>query len=83
MTSQGSVSQVASSKQIREALGAVDESVITGLQQMGATGEEVGEAAAWLSSDDYLHRKLKHAAHGRVAQVIDFLEDCMEPPARE
>ena len=72
----------ASAAEIRETLGAIDESLVTALQDLGATIEEIREAAAWLSSDDYLHRKLHHTAHGRVAQVIDLLKDELRFPER-
>jgi len=73
----------ASAAQIRAALGNVDDAVVAAVQEVGATAAEVGEAAAWMASDDYLHRKLQHAAQGRVARVIDVLEECLEPPPRE
>jgi uncharacterized protein (DUF2384 family) len=71
---------VATFKEVREVLGEVDVSVVTALQALGATREEIGEAAAWMSSDDYLHRKLHHTASGRVARVVDVLEEALQPP---
>ena len=74
---------VASYKDIRELLGEVDVSLVTALQALGATRGEIEEAAAWMVSDDYLHKKLQHTASGRVARVVDLLEDALEPPSPE
>lgn len=71
---------VATYRDVREVLGDVDVSVVTALQALGATREEIDEAAAWMSSDDYLHRKLHHTASGRVARVVDVLEEVLQPP---
>jgi hypothetical protein len=70
----------ATSGEIREILGPVDESVITEVQALGASCDEIREAVAWLGSDDYLHRKLKHTAQGAVAQLIELLEDELQFP---
>ena len=72
--------KVATAREIRELVHGVDEPVITAIQAIGASPSEIGEAVAWLGSDDYLHRKLQHTAQGRVAQVIDLLEDVLQFP---
>ncbi len=59
---------------IRDIIGPSDDAVLTNIVALGATREEVLEAFAWLSSDDYLHRKLHHSLTGRPALVFELLE---------
>lgn len=72
----------ASAREIREILGPVDDSVITSILAVGAAREEILEANAWLSSDDYLHRALHHGLSGRAALVFDILEAELPEPDR-
>jgi hypothetical protein len=72
----------ATASEIRDIVGALDDSVIAGINALGATREEVLEAQAWLTSDDYLHRELQHSLHGRAAQVFDILEAELPEPDR-
>ncbi len=66
--------------EIRDIVGALDDSVIASIVALGATREEILEAQAWLTSDDYLHRELHHSLHGRAAQVFDILEAELPEP---
>jgi hypothetical protein len=44
--------------------------------------DEVLEAQSWLSSDDYLHRRLRHTLSGRAAEVFALLEAELPEPDR-
>jgi hypothetical protein len=70
----------ATAKEIRDLVGELDDTLLLEIQAVGASRDEIGEAVGWMGSDDYLHRKLKHSAHGRVAQVIELLEHESPPP---
>ena len=59
---------------IRDIVGPCDDDFLASIVALGATREEVLEAFVWLSSDDYLHRKLRHSLTGRPALVFDLLE---------
>jgi len=74
MTDTDQRGKAATPSDIREIAGAVDDGVIASIAALGATRDEVLEAYAWLTSDDYLHRELHHSLHGRVAQVFEILE---------
>lgn len=64
----------ASASEIREIVGPLDDSVISSILKLEATQKEILEAQSWLTSDDYLHRKLGHALQGCAAQVFEILE---------
>jgi hypothetical protein len=68
----------AAASDVREIVGALDDSLIASIVAIGATREEIQEAQAWLASDDYLHRELHHSLHGRAAAVFDILEAELE-----
>ena len=65
----------ATAGEIRQILGALDDSVVIAILGLGATLEEVREAQAWFTSDDYLHRTLHHQLSGRAAEVFRILEE--------
>lgn len=67
-------SRSATASEVRDIVGQVDDAVVMSILQLGATPGEVAEAQAWLTSDDYLHRALRHALQGRAAQVFEILE---------
>ena len=72
----------AAASEIRTIVGALEDSVISSILALGATREEILEAQAWLTSDDYLHRKLHHSLRGRAAEVFAILEaELSEPDA--
>jgi len=64
----------ATASEIRAIVGALDDSLIAAILALGATREEILEAQAWFTSDDYLHRELHHSLRGRAALVFDILE---------
>lgn len=70
----------ATASEIRAILGPSDESLVVDILKVGATYHEVLEAYAWITSDDYLHRKLLHNLHGRAAEVFDILESELPEP---
>ena len=74
MTTSDPQERAASASEIRDIVGALDDSVIASIVALGATRDEVLEANAWLCSDDYLHRELHHSLRGRAAQIFDILE---------
>jgi hypothetical protein len=71
--------RIATASEIRELVGALDDSVIAGIAALGATQGEIIEAKAWLTADDDLHRELHRAPSGRVAQIVDILEEAVLP----
>lgn len=74
--------EAATASEIRDIVGALDDSVIASIVALGATRNELLEAQAWFTSDDYLHRELHHSLHGRAAQVFDILEAELREPDR-
>lgn len=75
--------QSATAAEIRDIVGPLDDAVITAILGIGPTRDEIIEARAWLTSDDYMHRELHHALHGRAAQVFDILaSELPEEPER-
>lgn len=74
--------RAATASEIREVVGTLDDSVIASIEALGATREEIAEAQAWMTSDDYLHRELHHALSGRAAAVFDILEAELPEPDR-
>lgn len=74
MTGTSRHGRAAAASEVRDIVGPLDDNVIVSIVTLGATREEILEAMAWLSPDDYLHRDLHHALHGRATQVFDILE---------
>jgi hypothetical protein len=70
----------ATASEVRDIVGGLDDGVIASIAALGATCEEIAEAQAWLTSDDYLHRELHHTLSGRAAQVFDILEAQLPEP---
>lgn len=66
--------------EVIEIVGALDDGTIAKIVATGATAAEVLEAHTWLSSDDYLHRRLHRAPRGAVAELCRILEEEMRPP---
>jgi hypothetical protein len=74
--------KAATASETRDIVGALSDGVIASIVALGATREEIVEAQAWLNSDDFLHRELRHSLHGRAAQVFDILEAELPEPDR-
>lgn len=70
----------ATATEIHQILGSLDDAVVTAILALGATQDEIREAQAWLSSDDYLHRTLHHQLSGRAAEVFQLLEEELPEP---
>ncbi|MEZ0226797.1 MAG: hypothetical protein ACAH83_19730 [Alphaproteobacteria bacterium] len=68
----------ATEKDIRKALGSVDNEIIIAIQNTGASGEEVRQANAWLEEDDYIGAMLEKPMTHRVRRVYDILRDDVE-----
>ena len=69
--------------EVVEIMGRLDDAVMAAILRTGATRDEVLEAYAWLSSDDYLHRARHSAIHGTAAEVYRILEAELAPPRDE
>jgi hypothetical protein len=83
MAIEGPGEESASAAEIRDIVGPLDDAVITAILSIGPTRAELVEACAWMTSDDYLHRKLHHALQGRAAEVFDILvSELSEEPER-
>jgi len=82
MTNKHQEVRPANASEIREIVGPLDDTVISTILELGATRGEILEAQAWLTSDDYLHRELRHALQGRAAQVFEVLEAELPEPDR-
>lgn len=73
----------ATASEIVEIMGRLDDAVIAAILKTEATRDEVLEAYAWLSADDYLHRERHRTIHGRTAAVYRILEAELPPPGAE
>jgi len=82
MTDTNQHGRVVTASDIRDIVGALDDSVIASIVALGATRDEIIEAQTWLASDDYLHRELHHSLQGRAADVFDILEAEIPEPDR-
>lgn len=74
--------RAATGKDIREIVGALDDGAVARIVAVGATRDEVIEAQTWITSDDYLHRRLHHDLAGRAARVFAILEAELPEPDR-
>ncbi|MCK8786536.1 hypothetical protein M0638_19350 [Roseomonas sp. NAR14] len=68
---------------VRSILGTVDNDLMARILATGATREELAEAYAWLSNNEALMNSGQPLASGRVAELIDLLEEGEEdtPPS--
>lgn len=82
MTTADHRERAATASEIRDIVGPLEDNVVASIVALGATRDEVLEAQAWLASDDYLHRELRHALQGRAAQVFEILEAELPEPDR-
>lgn len=57
-----------------EIVGELEDDRILEIIGTGATEEQLTEALAWLSEDDYLGQELQHPPSGVVAQLVDILQ---------
>jgi hypothetical protein len=68
----------ATEKDIRRALGPVDNEIIIAIQDTGASRDDVLQANAWLEEDDYIGAMLEKPMTHRVRRVYDILRDDVE-----
>ncbi|WP_306120885.1 MULTISPECIES: hypothetical protein [unclassified Roseitalea] len=59
---------------IRKVLGPVDETLTAAMLKIGATEAELIEARGWWGADEALHKELRRFPSGRVAALVELLE---------
>jgi hypothetical protein len=69
----------ATASEVRGIVGELDDAVIARIVATGATAAEVLEAYTWFMADDQLGTELDRTCRGRVAEVVDILEDEAQP----
>jgi hypothetical protein len=69
----------ANASEVRAIVGPLDDIVIARIVATGATAAEVLEAYTWFMADDQLGTELERPCRGRVAEVVDILEDEAAP----
>ncbi len=74
--------KAANSTEIRTIIGQCDDDLVMQILGVGGTYDEVLEAYTWLTSDDYLHRRLHRSPSGRAAQIFEILESALPEPER-
>jgi len=57
-----------------EIVGELEDDRILEIIETGATAEQLTEALAWLSEDEYLGQELQHPPSGVVARLVDILQ---------
>ncbi len=60
--------------QVVQIVGNLEDERIVEIIATGANAEQLTEAFAWLSEDDYLGKTLGHPPAGVVAQLVDILQ---------
>jgi hypothetical protein len=63
----------AARKDVIAAMGPVDDVVVTKVIDMGATTEDLAEAAAWMANDEPFMNAGRPLAGGRVGQIIEIM----------
>ncbi len=61
-------------------IGPADEHLLSEIMLTGATAGELAQAWAWVNSDDALVNEGRPLPSGKVAELIDLLEDMDEDP---
>lgn len=72
----------ATTEEIRQILGSIDDEQLISILATGATAAEVMEAFEWLSGDDRLGTDLEHTRRGRVGAVYEILARDIEEEDR-
>jgi hypothetical protein len=60
--------------QVVQVVGNLEDDRIVEILATGANLEQLTEAFAWLTEDEYLGKQLRHPPAGVVAQLVDILE---------
>jgi hypothetical protein len=67
-------SRSATSAEIVEIIGPLDDAVLMRILETGATPAEVLEAFIWATADDQIGTELEHRPRGTVASVYEILK---------
>ena len=67
-------------RDITAIIGPADEHLLSEIMLTGATAGELAQAWAWVNSDDALVNEGRPLPTGKVAELIDLLEDMDEDP---
>jgi hypothetical protein len=59
---------------IRRLIGPVDDTVAAEIIALGTTPEELAEAHAWTTSDEYLLNEGRSPPAGRAQRILELLE---------
>jgi hypothetical protein len=75
-------------KDVVALVGDLDDAVVADIIAIGATGEELAEAHAWLINDEPLMNAGRPLPSGRVARLIDTIatateDEELEEPAQQ
>lgn len=62
-------------RDITAIIGPADEDLLSEIMLTGATPEELAQAWAWVNSDDVLIDSGRPLPAGKVAELIDLLDD--------
>lgn len=68
---------------VRQVLGPVGDSLAAELVGTGATEAELRDAYAWVTNDETLVNEMRPMPSGRVAELIDILEQLNLPETTE
>jgi hypothetical protein len=68
------ISRPATTAEIIEVVGPLDDAVLMRIVETEATPAEVLEAFAWATPDDQIGTELEHGPRGGVARVYDILK---------
>lgn len=63
-------------------IGPADEQLLAEIMLTGATAGELAQAWAWVNSDDALVNAGRPLPTGKVAELIDLLDDMDDDPGR-
>ena len=68
--------------EIAAILGPVDEVLIAGINEIGATPAELAQAWAWFNADEALINQGRPLPSGKIAELVSLLE-ASEPDTEE
>ena len=66
--------QPATSTEIADIVGPLDDRVLVEIIETGATAAEVLEAFTWLTADDQIATETGHGPHGAALRVLEILQ---------
>lgn len=68
--------------EITALIGPADEQLLSDIISVGATADDLAQAWAWVNSDDVLVDAGRPLPTGKIAELIDLLEDIDDEPER-